>query len=644
MVGFNPLRAGIKKPFVVGLLITVFVSAVVVGARGTGFLQSLELSAYDLFMRLGVKTSVSTPPIVVIGITEKDIVERLRRWPLSDENLAEILQRLTEYQPAAIGLDIIRDVPVPPGSERLAGVLTQNTEIVVPMKFGEIGVRGIPPPAAVRGSDQVGFNDVLIDDDGVVRRGLLFLDDGQTIAYAFALRLALLFLAQQDIGLEPDPKHPDHLRLGEITVPPFEENDGSYIGADARGYQFLIDYRSAPRTPLTYSLSDLVSNAIPPENVQGRIVLLGVTTESVKDNFVTPLVHGRKAAPLLPGIELHAVIVTQLLRTALEGYSPIRSIREAWEIFWIVIWSGVGVAVGLWGRSLSQTSLLAAVNLLLLVIVGYACFAQSWWIPVVPPAIAWLLSVSISTAVVATIEKQKRAALMSLFARHVSPRLAEIIWRDKDQFLHGGRPRPQKLTATVLFSDLQGFTRVSEMLNPEALMDWLNQYMEAMTPHVVKRDGVVLRFIGDAIMAAFGVPVPRTEKDAIARDAINALECALAMEAQLISLNRRWRDRKLPLVGMRIGIYTGEMVAGSLGTAQRLEYNVHGDAVNTAQRLESYRKDSFDPDPIDRPCRIYVGETTMRLAGDAYQFEFIGKVRVKGKQQKTEIFHLTGRR
>ena len=627
-----------------GALVSVLVSAGVVGARSASLLEFLEFSAYDRFTQLRANTFVSKSPIVLIGITENDIVERLRRWPLSDETLAEVLETLTRYQPAAIGLDIIRDVPVPPGGERLARVLTRHTEIVVPMKYGENGMRGIPPPAALLGSDQVGFSDVLIDPGGVVRRGLLFLDDGQTTAYSFPLRLALLFLAERGIGLESDPDHPAHLRLGEVTIPPFEANDGSYVGADPRGYQFLIDYRDAPGTFTTYSLSDLLNSAIPPEDVQGNIILLGVTTESVKDHFVTPLVRGRGAEPLMPGIELHARIISQLLRTALESSSPIRTINDAWEILWILLWSSVGAAIGLRVRSLPRTILLAAANLLLLVMIGFAFFAGGWWIPIVPPAMAWLLSAATVTTLVATIEKQNRSVLMNLFARHVSPELAEIIWRDKDQFLHGGRPRSQKLTATILFSDVQGFTRVSENLDPETLMDWLNQYMEAMTPHVVDRNGVILRFIGDAIMAAFGVPIARTDNETIARDAVNALECALAMEAQLIALNRRWRDQQRPLVGMRIGIYTGEMVAGSLGTAQRLEYNVHGDAVNTAQRLESYRKDSFVPDPLENPCRIFVGEPTMRLVPDEYRIDYIGEVRVKGKQQRTKIFQLTGRR
>ena len=188
-------------------------------------------------------------------------------------------------------------------------------------------------------------------------------------------------------------------------------------------------------------------------------------------------------------------------------------------------------------------------------------------------------------------ETVERTHLMQLFSRHVSPEVAEAIWRQRDQFLDGGRPRPERLMVTVLFTDLTGFTAVSEKHTPEALLDWLNEYMDAMAREVSRHGGVIRQYAGDAIVAIFGIPVPRQTEAEIDQDARNAVHCALAMETALRELNRRWRSESRPTTGMRVGIFTGPVVAGTLGSAERSEYVVVGDTVNTASRLESFDKD-----------------------------------------------------
>lgn len=244
------------------------------------------------------------------------------------------------------------------------------------------------------------------------------------------------------------------------------------------------------------------------------------------------------------------------------------------------------------------------------------------------------------TAYMSNREKKERAVLMSLFGQYVSPQVATTIWQQRDHVLHNGRPRSQRLVASVLFTDLVGFTTVSESLDPQALTDWLDDYMEAMTPHVIAHGGTVLKYLGDGLMAAFGVPLPRTEDAQIRSDAIHAVQCALEMEAKLIELNRQWHAEALPVIGMRIGIFTGTVVAGSTGGIQRLEYNVHGDAVNTASRLESFDKDGFIPDFIEQPCRILIGEPTLNYLDGQFHTKPIGDVELKGKEQKVTVYRV----
>jgi adenylate cyclase len=255
----------------------------------------------------------------------------------------------------------------------------------------------------------------------------------------------------------------------------------------------------------------------------------------------------------------------------------------------------------------------------------------------------WLLSSAAVTAYMSYQETLQRAALMRLFSRHVSKEVAEAVWRQREQFADGRRPRPQGLTATALFTDLTGYTTVSERLSPELLLEWLNEYMDGMAGTVSKYGGVIKQYAGDSIVAIFGVPVARGTEDEIVQDAVNAVDCALAMENVLRDLNRRWRAEQRPTTGMRVGIFTGPVVAGALGSAERSEYVVVGDAVNTASRLESLDKELLAPDTEAHPCRILIGDTTMRYLGDRFETEHVGDFSLKGKQQRIGVYHVIGR-
>jgi adenylate cyclase len=154
---------------------------------------------------------------------------------------------------------------------------------------------------------------------------------------------------------------------------------------------------------------------------------------------------------------------------------------------------------------------------------------------------------------------------------------------------------------------------------------------------------VVRQYAGDAIVVAFGVPAPRKTEAEIAQDAVNAVSCALAMGETLRDLNARWRAEGLPTSGMRVGIFTGAVVGGILGSAERSEYLVVGDAVNTAARLESLDKDLFAPDPNAHPCRILIGDTTLAYLGSQFETEYVANLALKGKQQKVDIYRVIGR-
>jgi adenylate cyclase len=239
-------------------------------------------------------------------------------------------------------------------------------------------------------------------------------------------------------------------------------------------------------------------------------------------------------------------------------------------------------------------------------------------------------------------ERNQKAQLMRIFCRHVSDEVAEEMWRERAQFLSGNRPRPQLLTATVMFADIRGFTSISERLAPEVLFDWLNEYMEAMSKIVSAHRGMINKYIGDAVMVVFGTPIPRTTQEEIAEDAMRATDCALAMREALKTLNTDFAKRGLPEVEIRVGIFTGSLTAGTLGSSQRLEYTVIGDTVNMASRLEQI-KELESAGMEDVPCRVLIGESTCRLLGTAYRTRALQPVLLRGKAEPIPIFVLEGR-
>ena len=629
----------LRAPLATSLLVGVLVSLAILGLRGCGNLESLELAAYDWFIRLRPSEPAADPHIVLVTITEQDI-QTLGSWPLSDDVLAQALESIARYGPRAIGVDIYRDLQVPPGSERLDSFLRKNGRIIWVSKFGQGKTGGIPPPKALRGTESVGFNDIVVDPGGVVRRGLLFIDDGVTTATAFALRLALLYLQPQGIVLQPDPKHPEQLRLGPHTLRPLEPNDGPYVAADASGYQFLLDFKGWRGSFPSVTLAELLAGNIAPEVLRDKIVIVGVTAQSVKDHFYTPFSLGLQENQQTDGVAIHAHITSHLIRLGLGGVAPIKTLNEWQEGIWIVLWSAIGALTGLQVRSPWKLSFALGSGLLALAVFDFGVFLAGWWLPLVPPALAWFMTAVAITAYLAYQETVERAALMQLFSRHVSKQVAEGIWRDREQFLDGHRPRPQQLIATVLFSDLVGFTSVSEKLPPEELMDWLNECMEPMARQVSVHGGVIEQYSGDAIVAIFGVPIARKDDEEINQDAINAVSCALAMETVLRDLNRRWLEQNRSTTAMRIGIYTGPMVAGSLGGSDRLEYVVIGDTVNIASRLESFDKELFPLSLAGRPCRILIGEATLCRLRERFLTERVGEVSLKGKEERIHVYRV----
>jgi adenylate cyclase len=642
LVSHSLLRAPAFQIGVISLL--VFLG--VMGLRWKGYLESAELDAYDWSLRLRpvVKAGLN-PPMTLVAITDEDI-RALGHWPVTDEVLAKALNIIAQHHPRTIGVDIYRDLEVPPGRQELDRVLYGHPEMKMVMKFGKIEKGGIPGPAILRGTDRVGFSDVVVDADGIVRRGLLFLDDGINFYRSFSLLLALQYLEQEGMVPVPAVENPDWVQLGHTVFRPFESHDGSYIEADAQGYQFLLDLERGENVFHTISLGAVLAKDFKPEWFQDKIVLIGVVAQGVKDYFYTSQCGTLTVCPQIPGIELHGYVVRQLLRSAQEkGYAPIATFSDSIEAGWIGLWVLGGGLIGAWVRGAWRFTLAVLMGIVLLsgMVVGGMMLGK--WIPFIPPVLGWMVNAMVVTALISNREKQDRRVLMSLFSRHVSPEVAQAMWAQRDQFLENGRLRPQKLVVTTLFSDIEGFTPIAEKMEPNQLLDWLNTYMERMVNIIISHGGVVDDYYGDMIKAGFGVLKTGQMEEDIGQDARKAVSCAIAMEQEMIRLNREWQEHGLSAVRMRVGIYTGSVVVGSLGSAQRLKFTTLGDSVNIAARLESFQKDSAEWWAGEEVCRILLGDTTKQYLGNQpWSLKEVGVVALKGKAIGVSVYKLCSRK
>ncbi|OUL24618.1 adenylate/guanylate cyclase domain-containing protein [Nostoc sp. T09] len=606
-----------------GVLLAVpNVTAVVIALRFTGLLQLLELAALDQFFLLRPQEPVDER-IVIVEINEPDI-SKLKQWPISDDVLAKVLDNLKQQQPRAIGFDIYRDLPVNPGHQKLVKVFETTPNLIGVQKVSHKSDSfQVNSPPELKQRQQVGANDLPLDGDGKIRRGLLYvgLDDGNTLE-SFGLKLALLYLKAEGITEKPAAKNPNFLQLGKGIFPIFEANDGGYIGADAGSYQVLLNYRGTINRFRKISINDVLENRIPTGLMRDKIVLIGSTAESLKDLFWTPYSSNLFNSPeRMAGVAIHANLISQILSSALQGRPEIKTLPEPLECLWILVWAIIGATL-CWQQRHSSTDkkqlLLIANNTTSIVIVGgcllggsYLAFLFAWWIPVVPP----LLALTGSAIAVTQYIARSAAEMRRTFGRYVTDEVVASLLETPSGLHLGG----ERKKVTVLMSDLRGFSAVSERLPPEQVVAILNVYLGAMADVINEYNGTINEFIGDGIFVMFGAPVSRED------DSQRAIACAIAMQLAMKPVNEQNQHMNLPLLEMGIGIHTGEVVAGNVGSQKRAKYSVVGSHVNLTARIESYTVGG----------QILISEETIKDANIDLKID--GQLRVEPKGIKAPI-------
>ncbi|MDX2241311.1 MAG: CHASE2 domain-containing protein [Leptolyngbyaceae cyanobacterium bins.302] len=397
-------RWGTQRIFLTSLGVT----GCIVAVRLAGLLQSWELAAYDQLIR---SRPANQPDhrIVIVGIDEPDL-RQVGQFPIPDGQMAALINKLKQTKPRVIGLDIYRDLPVEPGHQALNQLFKTTPNLVGIEHIGDEDGPNIPPPAALS-KFQVGFNNIVHDADDKVRRGLLYFfeDETQDARPSFALVLALRYLQKEGIEAKTARDQTGFLQLGEAIFRRFTPNDGSYVYADAGGYQILMNPRGPANSFHYVSMADVMQGKVPPEVFRDRIVLIGYTAISTNDFALMSYSSHLVGAPQpIPGVELHANIVSQIINAAQEQRPLITSWAEPLEWAWVCLWAWVGAIISWKLRSFKFSLLAIGASGAAIVAIGLYALIQGTWIPVIPPLIAIAGSAIVITAHIARSEEELR--------------------------------------------------------------------------------------------------------------------------------------------------------------------------------------------------------------------------------------------
>ena len=389
------------------LLTSIVVTSVVVGVRQQGALETWELAANDSLQRLR-PVEGADPRLLVITISEADIqAQSQRQGSLSDRTLEQLLIKLEQYQPRAIGLDIYRDVPVSAAYPKLTKYLQNSDRFIGLCKISDPSTNnpGIAPPPELS-PEFVGFSDIMADEDTTVRRQLLHLTPPSTspctTEYAFSLQLALYYLATEGIAPKVTPQ--GNLQFGEVVFNRLNANNsGAYKNADLRGYQVLLNYRpyrAVTDIAFQVSLNDILKDRLTPatkKQLQHRIVLIGVAAPtSVNDYWFTPYSSNqRRFEKQSPGVFIQAQMISHILSAVLDR-RPVLSVWNLWlENLWVAFWSIVGGLLALYSKRILYLGLAASVTLLFLGSMCFGLLLQGNLVPFVPPALSLLVTSTI---------------------------------------------------------------------------------------------------------------------------------------------------------------------------------------------------------------------------------------------------------
>jgi adenylate cyclase len=607
-------------------------------------LISLEYDLLDYRFQLRGQQDVSDSPIVILALDDQSDESTPERWPWPREYFAHVIENLNEAGVKAIGVDVIfeqADVHGPDSDDRFAQVLRDNPNVVISGKLtrpqGKFDITTLVTPYQkfTRAGNAWGLVSTELDEDGFYRRYLVGQAFNDSIYGSFVAEVLKIY-----DGMDPNTSVedlPESFRIGDYVIPKINS------------YSMMINYAGPAHTFPTYSFDAVLDDedfdllemydldafddpgdpelGLPPGLLysgvlKDKIVLIGSTMQELHDDFPTPFLEvvgddGKRFKALTPGVEIHAsALHTILNRDFLEHVSGFVS------LFVLLL---LGFLVWLQSRYLH-----VGISMVGSVILAVAYFALAVWmftghnliLEIAVPTLMIFLSYTGHTVYHYILSQNEKKMIRGAFMHYVPEKVVAEIIENPDKLQLGGEER----VVSVLFSDVAGFTSISEKLSPKELVHLLNEYLTDMTDIVLKNKGIIDKYEGDAIMAEFGVPVSYDNH------AEMACAAALEMQRRLKVMREKWRKENRPALTARIGINTGEVIVGNMGSKNVFDYTVMGDHVNLGSRLEGANK--------FYGTKIMISEFTYEHVKDKFHTRELDLIAVKGKARPIKVYEL----
>lgn len=638
-----------QKTFQRAALAAALVCALVVlGLSRTRAFDWLESGSYDARVRWAADPATADKRIVIIDIDNAsfdELKDKLGRWPWTRRVWTEVTRYTARGKPRVIVFDaVFGGQESPEVDSAFAQVMQDAGNVVLAYTFsyserelvsdeavrrklallerdsraaapGEPGERlrlnqsalNVPLDELAHAAAGLGSVDFIPDPDGSVRRVALdFVMEGRSYP-SLALRATQVIQA----GAQGNQQTPQ--------VPLDEQGRMVLLWHGAARQDASSSYRRIPLWQLICSIypaqcGDANVEKFPPEFFRDKIVLVGASASTIYDVRPTPF------GEIDPGFVAHATAIDNLLHG--EAMRPAPRWFLPLAVFLMAL-AGAGILLRIhstMGGVAALVAVLAAYGA-----GNYLAFARAHlWLPLVVPVAALALAyVSAAAIRYATTGRELRRTRGTL-DRYVSPALVDYVLENLETVELGG----QKKELTILFSDVRNFTTLTESSDPTELITLLNEYLAAMTEIIFKYDGIVDKFIGDGILAYWGAFTPGKNH------ALLAAQASLEMLERLAALNRRWEGEGRKTIAIGIGLNTGEVIFGNVGSGKKIEFTVIGDPVNLASRLEGLNKEF--------KTSIIISDFTREQLGDLARVRPLGGVKVKGKTVETQVFELQG--
>lgn len=661
-------------PFRISAVLTVL--AIFSYMIGFPFFETMELKSLDLrFAMKGPKVPGSE--VAIITIDEKSL-DHYGRWPWPRKRIAELIDSLTEYDVNGIGFDIVfaepdhnsqsteiadiknklsslaidnrelqsyLDVKIKENdndailenaikqsgrvvlgyffhtsdedlkhidkskenqkvefknseysSVKYLSAEASNTPFTQPVFSVESNLKDFSEKAA-----SLGYFNVFPDFDGTVRWAPLIMKYEDKYYPPLSLQLARRYMGNKPLSIFAAEFGVESIMLGDMLIPTDE------------GGSLLINYRGANKTFPHYSVYDVIEKKVPANLLKDSIVLIGATAIGIYDMRVVPF------SSVFPGVEIHANIIDNIIHDDFL-YRP-----EWISMVDLAIILLIGILLGLLLPRLGPLAGALFTGTLFVLFTGgnfYAFANEGVWLNYVYPVISIISIYTSITLYYYMTEERERKKVRNAFQYYMTSSVVNEVLKDPAKLKLGG----DKKVLSVLFSDIRNFTTISERMSPEDLVHFLNEYLTVMTDIVFEHDGVLDKYMGDAIMSIYGAPLDQTDHP------LRACKTALEMMHALKKLHVAWEERGLPKMDIGIGISTGPMVVGNMGSERRFDFTVMGDTVNIGSRLEAINK--------QYGTNIIISEATYAAVCNEMTCRELDLVKVKGKDRPAKIYEL----